>query len=333
MADELESDGHPRPAVHGGSESSFEELLDRDDVDLVYIATPWEFHYPQGRAALLAGKHVGVELPIALELDHLWDLVDTSEQTRKHLWLMENCSYGRNELAMLKMAHEGVFGDITNGHGGYEHDLRALLFSDTYYTDAWRRKWHTRKDASFYPMHGLAPIAACMDINRGDRMLTLAATSSAPRGLDDYRERFIPPGHPSWQETYVKGDHTTCMITTHGGRIIRAEHDVSSPRPYSRINSLAGSRGLVEDYVPVGDAGRASTSSRTTAATPGATSRRTATSTTTGCGRRSVPTPTTRAGMAASTTSCSGGSSSRCGPAWCRTSRSTTPRPGARRYR
>ncbi len=255
VADELESDGHPRPATHGGSESSFEELLDRDDVDLVYIATPWEFHYPQGRAALRAGKHVGVELPIALDLEDLWDLVDTSERTRKHLWLMENCSYGRNELAMLKMAHEGVFGDITNGHGGYEHDLRALLFSDTYYTDAWRRKWHTRRDASFYPMHGLAPIAACMDINRGDRMLTLAATSSAPRGLDDYRERFIPPGHPSWQETYVKGDHTTCMITTHGGRIIRAEHDVSSPRPYSRINSLVGSRGLVEDYVPVGDAG------------------------------------------------------------------------------
>ena len=128
---------------------------------------------------------------------------------------------------MLKMAHEGVFGDITNGHGGYLHDLRALLFSDTYYTDAWRRLWHTRRDASFYPMHGLAPIAACMDINRGDRMPTLAATSTAPKGLDDYRERFIPPDHPSWQETYVNGDLITCLIETHGGRIIRAEHDVS----------------------------------------------------------------------------------------------------------
>jgi hypothetical protein len=155
---------------------------------------------------------------------------------------------------MLKMAHDGVFGDVTNGHGGYLHDLRELLFSDTYYTDAWRRKWHTRKDASFYPMHGLAPIAAAMDINRGDRMLTLAATSTAPKGLADYRERFVPRGHPSWQETYVKGDLTTCLIETHRGRVIRAEHDVSSPRPYSRINSLAGSRGLVEDYVPVGEA-------------------------------------------------------------------------------
>ena len=254
-ADQVEQAGRPRPATYGGSDSSFERLLDRDDVDLVYVATPWEFHYPQGRAALRAGKHVGVELPIALELDELWDLVDSSERNRKHLWLMENCSYGRNELAMLKMAHDGAFGDVTNGHGGYLHDLRELLFSDTYYTDAWRRMWHTRQDASFYPMHGLAPIAACMDINRGDRMLSLAATSTAPRGLADYRERFVPRTHPSWQETYVKGDLTTCLIETQKGRVIRAEHDVSSPRPYSRINSLAGTLGIVEDYVPVGQAG------------------------------------------------------------------------------
>ena len=243
-ADRLVSLGKARPAVHGTDRS----LFSADDVDFVYIATPWEFHYAQGKAALLGGKHVGVELPIATELDELWDLVDTSERTRKHLFLMENCSYGRNELAMLKMAHEGVFGEITNGHGGYLHDLRELLFSDTYYTDAWRRKWHTRSTASFYPMHGLAPIAACMDVNRGDRFTTLAATATAPRGLADYRARHVPKGHPSWNETYINGDLVTCLIETERGRIIRAEHDVSSPRPYSRINSLAGSRGIVEDY-------------------------------------------------------------------------------------
>ncbi len=171
-------------------------MLRRDDVDLVYIATPWEFHHPQGKAALLAGKHVVVELPVATELDELWDLVDTSERTRRHLMLSENCSYGRNELAMLKMAHEGLFGDITNGHGGYLHDLRELLFSDTYYTDAWRRLWHTRSTASFYAMHGLAPIAAAMDINRGDRMTTLRATATEPKGLADYRARFVPRNHP-----------------------------------------------------------------------------------------------------------------------------------------
>ncbi|QIP83060.1 Gfo/Idh/MocA family oxidoreductase [Streptomyces sp. Tu 2975] len=247
-ADRLAATGKPRPAEYGGSDESFARMLERDDIDLVYIATPWEFHYQQGRAALLAGKHVIVELPIATGLDELWDLVDTSERTRRHLILSENCSYGRNELAMLKMAHEGLFGDVTNGHGGYLHDLRALLFSDTYYTDAWRRLWHTRSTASFYAMHGLAPIAAAMDINRGDRMTVLRATATEPKGLADYRERFVPRSHPSWRETYINGDLVTCLIDTAKGRVIRAEHDVSSPRPYSRINSLAGSRGIFEDY-------------------------------------------------------------------------------------
>ncbi|WP_353355133.1 Gfo/Idh/MocA family oxidoreductase [Intrasporangium sp. DVR] len=253
-ADRVEASGRQRPAELGGADG-YRQMLERDDIDFVYVATPWEFHHAQGKAALLSGRHVGVELPIATELEELWDLVDTCELTRRHLFLMENCSYGRNELAMLKMAHAGVFGDITNGHGGYLHDLRALLFSDTYYTDSWRRLWHTRSIASFYPMHGLAPIAACMDINRGDRMTTLRATATAPKGLADYRARHVPADHPSWKETYVNGDLVTCLIETHQGRVIRAEHDVSSPRPYSRINTLAGSRGLVEDYVGGGSTG------------------------------------------------------------------------------
>ncbi|WP_093799778.1 Gfo/Idh/MocA family protein [Streptomyces sp. Wb2n-11] len=254
-ADQLVSKGRPRPAEYGGSADSYADMLKRDDIDLVYIATPWEFHYEQGKAALLAGKHVVVELPVATELRELWDLVDTSERTRRNLMLSENCSYGRNELAMLKMAHEGLFGDVTNGHGGYLHDLRALLFSDTYYTDSWRRLWHTRSTASFYAMHGLAPVAAAMDINRGDRMAVLRATATEPKGLADYRERFVPKSHPSWRETYVNGDLVTCLIDTARGRVIRAEHDVSSPRPYSRINSLAGSRGIFEDYAGVSSAG------------------------------------------------------------------------------
>ena len=248
-AQRVADEGKPRPIEYAGSVDSFQQMLAREELDLVYIATPWEYHYPQAKAALVAGAHVGVELPIATELSELWDLVDTSERTRRHLWLMENCSYGRNELAVLKMAHDGVFGDVTSGHGGYLHDLRALLFADGYYTKDWRRLWHTRSTASFYPMHGLAPIAAAMDVNRGDRMATLSATSTEPRGLADYRERFVPRDHRSWSETYINGDLVTCMITTHQGRTIRAEHDVSQPRPYSRINTLEGSHGIFEDYV------------------------------------------------------------------------------------
>ncbi len=248
VADQLVASGKPRPAIHGGSASSYQALLARTDVDLVYIATPWEFHYAQGRDAMLAGKHVMVELPIATTLTELWSLVDTSEQTRKHLMLAENCCYGEHELAMLKMSHAKVFGEVTNGHGGYLHDLRALLFNDGYYTDDWRRLWHTRSTASFYHMHGLAPVAAAMDINRGDRFATVSATSTVARGLADYRQRFVPAGHRSWNETYINGDLVTCHIKTAKGYAIRTEHDVSTPRPYSRINSIAGTRGLLEGY-------------------------------------------------------------------------------------
>lgn len=247
-ADQLVAAGKPRPAVFGGTAASYQQLLARTDVDLVYVATPWEFHYVQGRDSMLAGKHVAVELPIATELGELWSLVDTSERTRKHLLLAENCCYGNNELAMLRMSHAGIFGEVTNGHGGYLHDLRELLFNNTY-TDDWRRLWHTRSKASFYHMHGLAPVATAMDINRGDRFATVAATSTPARGLADYRARFVPRTHRSWTETYVNGDLVTCHIKTAKGYDIRTEHDVSTPRPYSRINSVAGTRGIFEDYV------------------------------------------------------------------------------------
>lgn len=247
-AAQVESETGRRPAEYTGSDTAYEELCASGDVDLVYVATPWEWHFRQGMAAMKGGKHVGIELPIATQLGELWELVDTSERMRKHCWLMENCSYGRNELAILKMAHDGAFGELTHGHGGYLHDLRDLLFNGHYEPDDWRRKWHTRMDASYYAMHGLAPIAACMDINRGDRFTYLTATSSAALGLADYRERFMPPDHPSWSETYIKGDRTTSVLMTERGRLVRAEHDVSSPRPYSRINSIAGTRGIFEDY-------------------------------------------------------------------------------------
>jgi predicted dehydrogenase len=247
-ADRIQAETGSRPTEYAGSDTAFQDLCAAEDVDLVYVATPWEWHFRQGMAAMQGGKHVGIELPIATELKELWDLVDASERTQRHCFLMENCSYGRNELAILKMAHDGVFGELTHGHGGYLHDLRDLLFNGSYEPDEWRRMWHTHTDASFYAMHGLAPIAACMDINRGDRFSYLTATSSAALALADYRERFMPAGHPSWAESYVKGDRTTSIIRTEKGRLVRAEHDVSSPRPYSRINSIAGTRGIFEDY-------------------------------------------------------------------------------------
>ncbi|RZS30496.1 putative dehydrogenase [Herbihabitans rhizosphaerae] len=242
--------GQPEPARFSGSEHAFEQLLAREDIDLVYIATPWEWHHPMGIAAMKAGKHVGLETPFATTIKELWDLVDTSEQTRRHCIQLENCNYGRNELRALRVVHAGKFGEVLQGSGAYVHDLRELLFSKTYYAGQWRRAWHTKVNGDLYPTHGLGPVAAYMDINRGDRLVSITSTSTPARGLAEYRAAHMPPGDPTFGETYVKGDTTTSLIRTEKGRVIHLVHNVSSPHPYSRLNHIIGTKGTFEDYTP-----------------------------------------------------------------------------------
>jgi predicted dehydrogenase len=242
--------GQPAPAVYPGGDEDFRNMVERDDIDFVYVATPWEWHTPMALAAMRAGKHVGVECPIGLTLDDLWSLVDTSERTRRHCIQLENCCYGQNELRVLRMAHEGLFGELLHGSGAYLHDLRELLFSKTYYEDQWRRKFHTTTNGDLYPTHGLGPVAAYMDLNRGDRFVRMTSMSTPALGLAEYRAAHMPAGDPTWQETYVNGDVTMSLIQTARGRVIHIVHGVSNPHPYSRLNHLAGTRGVFEDYPP-----------------------------------------------------------------------------------
>ena len=270
VAAALRADGH-NPATYIGGDPSYEaaleaseralrdrdadqpytELCARDDIDFIYSPTPWEWHFPVAMEAMRHGKHVGTEMPLSMEMDHLWALVLTSERTRRHCFMMEQIVYSRNEMRILRMAHEGLFGDILHGAGAYNHDIRGLLFGlpePHYFPSYWRRHWHVRRDGSFYPMHGLAPIATCMDINRGDRFTSLVSYSSPALGLALYREENAPPDHDSWGEEYVKGDRNFMLVETALGRVIRVEHDVSHPHPYSRLNHLAGTRGVFEDF-------------------------------------------------------------------------------------
>ena len=240
--------GQPEPAVYTAGDEDYAKLCARDDVDFVYVATPWEWHVPMALAAMRSGKHVGVECPIGLTVADLWTLVNTSERTRRHCVQLENCCYGRNELRALRMAHEGLFGTLLHGSGAYLHDLRALLFSKTYYEDQWRRKFHTTTNGDLYPTHGLGPVAAYMDLNRGDRFVRITSMSTPTLGLAEYRAAHLPPEDPAWRETYVDGDVTMSLIQTAKGRVIHLVHGVSNPHPYSRLNHLAGTKGVFEDY-------------------------------------------------------------------------------------
>ncbi|MEU7256783.1 Gfo/Idh/MocA family oxidoreductase [Streptomyces rimosus] len=240
--------GQPAPAVYSKGDHDFENLVERGDLDFVYIATPWDWHFEMARAALLAGKHVGVECPAAMRMDQLWDLVDLSERTRRHCMQVENCCYGRNEMRVLRMAHAGRFGKLLHAAGAYNHDLRQLMFDPTYYEGPWRRLWHTRLRGDLYPTHGFGPIANYMDVNRGDRVVRMSSYGTPALGLAEYRAAHMPPGDPSWKESYIESDRTFSLLQTAKGRVLRLEHDVSTPHPYSRINSLGGTKGVFEDY-------------------------------------------------------------------------------------
>ncbi|MFJ4966446.1 Gfo/Idh/MocA family protein [Streptomyces sp. NPDC088729] len=240
--------GQPAPAVYAKGEHDYENLCRRGDIDFVYVATPWELHFPMAKAAMLGGKHVGVECPVAMRLDELWELVDLSERTRRHCMQLENCCYGKNEMRVLRMAHAGLFGDLLHGAGAYNHDLRGLMFDPDYYEGPWRRLWHTRLRGDLYPNHGFGPVANYMDVNRGDRAVSIASFGTPALGLAEYREKHMPANDPSWKESYISADRTISLIQTAKGRVIRLEHDVSTPHPYSRINSLGGTRGVFEDY-------------------------------------------------------------------------------------
>ncbi|MFI9741792.1 Gfo/Idh/MocA family protein [Streptomyces sp. NPDC052494] len=240
--------GQPAPAVYTNGEDDYENLCARSDLDFVYVATPWDRHFAMAKAAMLNGKHVGVECPIAMRIDELWELVDLSEQTRRHCMQLENCCYGRNEMRVLRMAHAGKFGQLLHGAGAYNHDLRGLMFSPTYYEGPWRRQWHTQLRGDLYPNHGFGPVANYMDVNRGDRVVSISSFGTPALGLAEYRAEHMPPDDPSWKETYIESDRTISMVQTAKGRLIRLEHDVSTPHPYSRINSLGGTKGVFEDY-------------------------------------------------------------------------------------
>ncbi|MGC4042496.1 MAG: Gfo/Idh/MocA family oxidoreductase [Armatimonas sp.] len=246
-ATRVERAGQPRPELYTGTETIFEKLCARTDLDLVYNATPWDWHVPIAVSAMEHGHHAAVEVPAANTLKDCWKLVDTSEKTRKHCIQLENCCYGASELMVLQMVKAGLLGDLTHGEAAYIHDLRSLLLADAS-EGLWRREPHKKRDANLYPTHGLGPVAKYMDIHKGDRFERIVSLSSKEASLTAYRDKTIPAGNPKRAEKYVCGDMNTSIIRTVLGRTIMLQHTVVTPRPYSRLNLIQGTKGAFSDY-------------------------------------------------------------------------------------
>ncbi len=236
-----------RPAVYSGTENVWEQMVEREDIDVVYVATPWNWHVPMSLRTMERGKHAFVEVAAAVTVDDCWRLVETSERTRRHCVMLENCCYGENELFVLNLVSKGVFGELTHAECAYIHDLRSMLFSLGTEGD-WRRDYHWQYNGNLYPTHGLGPVAQRLGVGRGDQFKFLVSASSPEESLTKYRDENKPNGGRHAGEKYVCGDMNTSLIKTELGRTIMVQHDVVSPRPYSRINALSGTGATFFDY-------------------------------------------------------------------------------------
>lgn len=258
----IEKAGRPAPKVYTGGAEEWKRLCDDKNVDLVYNATPWELHVPIALYAMHAGKHVATEVPAAFTVDECWELVNTSERLKRHCMQLENCCYGEIEMLALNLCRLGKLGDLVHGEGAYIHDLRSYNYGDWKnptpgydadnkcgsYWNHWRLRHNSVHKGNHYPTHGLGPICWYMDINRGDCFDYLVSLESDQFNFEAYAGAKYPQG--SWQAKHkvAMGDMNTMLIKTKRGRSIMIQHDVSSPRPYSRINTISGTKGILSDY-------------------------------------------------------------------------------------
>ena len=236
--------GRKEPAAFGRGDEDYKRMLEREDIDIVIIATPWEWHTRMCVDAMTAGKHAFSEVPAAVTLDECWQLVDAAEKTGKHCMMMENCCYGREELFCLNLCRQGLLGELLHGEAAYLHDLRGQMNEVRHGTGSWRTWHYVKRNGNLYPTHGLGPVAQYMGINRGDRFDYLSSVSSPALGRPAYAKSHFPPDH-QWNKVakWNCGDICTTLVKTALGRTIMVQWNETSPRPYSRINLIQGSAG------------------------------------------------------------------------------------------
>lgn len=237
----LEKSGHKRVAEYHGSEDAWKKLCERDDIDLVYIATDWKTHALMGVYAMEQGKHVAIEVPAAMTLKEIWKLIDTSEKTRKHCMQLENCVYDFFELTTLNMAQHGVLGEILHAEGAYIHNLEDFWGS---YWNNWRLDYNREYRGDVYATHGVGPACQLLDIHRGDRMHTLVAMDTKPVNGPAYIKKKTGED----VKDFKNGDQTTTLINTVKGKTMLIQHNVMTPRPYSRKYQAVGTDGYADKY-------------------------------------------------------------------------------------
>jgi predicted dehydrogenase len=234
----LEKYGQPRADEYVG-EGAWKKLCQRKDIDLVYIVTDWKSHTPMAVYAMEHGKHVAIEVPAATSVAECWQLVDTSERTRRHCMMLENCIYDHFELTVLNMAQQGLFGEIIHAEGAYIHPLDPWW--DKYH-DYWRLKFNQEHHGDVYATHGFGPVCFALNIHRGDRITHLVSMDTESWKGKEWGKKLLGT------DKFANGDHTSTLLRTQKGKTIELQHNVYTPRPYNRLYQLTGTKGFANKY-------------------------------------------------------------------------------------
>ena len=247
-AGEVTKKGH-KPKIFSGGEDAWRKMLVEIKPDAVFIVTPWPLHATMCIAAMRAGAHAFCEVPIALTLNEMWDVVDASEATGRHCMMMENVNYGREELLYLNMVRQGVIGELLHGEASYIHELRSQMENGDS-TGSWRTIQYARRNGNLYPTHGLGPVAQYMSLARTeDTFGRLVSFSSPAKGRALYANKSTKLTNPEFKTLdYQGGDINTSIIKTALGRTIMVQWDETSPRPYSRLNLIQGTKGTLAGF-------------------------------------------------------------------------------------
>jgi len=239
--------GYPKPEGYSKDELAFRDMMARDDLDAVIIATPWHWHTPMAVHAMKCGKYAGVEVPCAMSFEECWQLVDTHEATGVPCMMLENWSFRRDNLAVLNMIRQGLLGEMVHCHCAHSHDCVDYWFWNTDGTPRWPAEYLIKYNRDQYPTHSLGPVLSWMDINCGDNFATITSTATSSRGINAMFARKFGPDDPRAKAEYKQGDIVTSVVRTHGGKTIVVNYDMQLPRPYDNRWMIQGTLGLYDE--------------------------------------------------------------------------------------
>ncbi|HOX73828.1 MAG TPA: Gfo/Idh/MocA family oxidoreductase [Bacteroidales bacterium] len=240
--------GRKIPAVYGGKKDSWKELLRNENPDAVIITTTWDSHAAIAIEAMKMGIYPGVDVPAALSVDDLWQMVGTSEETGVPFMMLENWSFRRDNLALLNMVRLGMFGKIVHCHCAHSHNcIDHWFFDSTTGEPQWQAEYLMKYNRAQYPTHAVGPVLSWMDINRGDIFTEIYTVTSAPSGIYEYFSKKFGEDHPNLKVKYRQGDIVTSILTTRMGKTLVINNDLQLPRPYSNRWLLQGTRGVYDE--------------------------------------------------------------------------------------